>query len=97
MPAYVISEIDWHDQAKATEYRTLFGPALEKHGGKTLAVQGPPLVMEGDWKPSRLVLLEFPTLAAVHTWYGSPEYAPVLRLRQEGAKSRMVVLEKTGP
>ncbi|MCI4362668.1 MAG: DUF1330 domain-containing protein [Thermoplasmata archaeon] len=94
MPAYVITEIDWHDEKKANEYRTLFGPALEKFGGKTLAVQGPPVVLDGTWKPSRVVLLEFPTMEAVHAWYNSPEYAPVLALRRDGAKTNRVAIER---
>ncbi|MCI4356241.1 MAG: DUF1330 domain-containing protein [Thermoplasmata archaeon] len=65
MPAYVITEIDRHDEKKANEDRTLFGPAREKFGGKTLAVQGPPVVLDGGWNPSRVVRLEFPTMDAV--------------------------------
>ena len=85
MATYAIFEVDWHDQAKAKEYREKFGPALEKYGGKTLCA-GPPQVIEGNWNPARVVILEFPTTAAFRTWYASPEYAPVLKLRQEGAK-----------
>ena len=94
MPAYVITEIDWHDEKKANEYRTLFGPALEKFGGKTLAVQGPPVVLDGSWKPSRVVLLEFPSMDAVRAWYDSPEYAPILALRHEAARTNMIAIER---
>ncbi|HXQ95010.1 MAG TPA: DUF1330 domain-containing protein [Thermoplasmata archaeon] len=93
MPAFVITEVDWHDEEKAKEYRVLFGPALEKYGGRTMAV-GAPDVLEGGWKPSRLVLLEFPTMDAVREWYASPEYAPVMRLRRDGAKTNMVALDR---
>ncbi|HEV8049225.1 MAG TPA: DUF1330 domain-containing protein [Thermoplasmata archaeon] len=92
MSAYVVTEIDWHDQAKAKEYRDKFSPVLEKFGGKTVAV-GPPEVLEGNWKPPRVVVLEFPTKAAVHAWYASPEYAPILKLRLEGAKTNLIVVE----
>lgn len=94
MPAYVVTEIDWHDEAKANEYRTVFGPVLEKFGGRTLAVQASPPVLDGSWKPSRVVLLEFPTMDAVRAWYASPEYAPLIRLRHEGAKTNMIALER---
>jgi uncharacterized protein (DUF1330 family) len=36
MPAYTIADVDWHDEAKAAEYRKLLGPTLEKYGGRTL-------------------------------------------------------------
>lgn len=92
MSAYLISEIDWHDQAKAKEYREKFGPALEKYGGRTLCA-GPPQVIEGDWNPPRLVVLEFPSMQALRSWYESGEHAPVRKLRLEGASSRVVAVE----
>ncbi len=93
MAAYTILDVDWHDEAKAGEYRRLFGPALEKHGGKTL-VANAPKVLEGDWNPKRVVLLEFPTMDMLLAWYHSPEHAALMRLRNEGAKSRMIAVEK---
>jgi uncharacterized protein (DUF1330 family) len=90
MATYLILEIDWHDQEKAKEYREKFGPALEKYGGRTLCA-GPPHVLEGDWNPPRVVVLEFPTMEALRTWYGSAEYAPVLKLRMEGATTRKMI------
>jgi uncharacterized protein (DUF1330 family) len=84
MATYAIFDVEWRDQNKAKEYREKFGPALEKYGGKTLCA-GPPQVIEGNWNPTRVVILEFPTAKAFQDWYSSPEYAPVLKLRQEGA------------
>lgn len=93
MSTYLITEIDWHDQTKAKEYREKFGPALEKYGGKTLCT-GPPQVLEGDWSPPRVVVLEFPNADSLRAWYGSAEYAPVLKLRKEGAKTpKMIAVE----
>jgi uncharacterized protein (DUF1330 family) len=91
MATYALFDVDWHDQNKAKEYREKFGPALDKFGGKTLCA-GPAQVVEGDWKPSRVVILEFPTTDAFRAWYASPEYAPVLKLRLEGAKTGTAVV-----
>ena len=97
MPAYTILDVEWHDEAKAAEYRRLFGPALEKYGGRTL-VASQPQVLEGDWNPRRVVILEFPDMATLQRWYRSEEHAPILRLRTEGAKSRLIALERpAGP
>jgi uncharacterized protein (DUF1330 family) len=93
MPAYTILDVEWHDEAKAAEYRKLLGPTLEKYGGKTL-VANQPLLLEGDWNPRRVAIMEFPTMDALKTWYHSPEHAPVIRLRSEGAKSRLIAVER---
>jgi uncharacterized protein (DUF1330 family) len=91
--SYAVFDVDWHDQTKAKEYREKFGPALEKYGGKTLCA-GPPQVIEGGWNPTRVVILEFPSTSAFRSWYSSPEYAPVLKLRNEGATTNAgVVIE----
>jgi len=91
MATYAIFDIDWRDQNKAKEYREKFGPALDKYGGKTLCA-GPPQVIEGSWKPARVVILEFPSPESFRSWYASPEYAPVLKLRQEGATTHSAVV-----
>ncbi len=91
MATYAVFDVDWHDQNKAKEYREKFGPALEKYGGKTLCA-GPPQVIEGSWKPTRVVILEFPSAEAFRNWYASPEYAPVLKLRLEGATTGTAVV-----
>ena|SRR5579863_748815 len=97
MPAYTILDIEWHDEAKAAEYRKLLGPTLEKHGGRTL-VANQPIPLEGDWEPRRVIIMEFPSMAALQAWYHSEDHAPVLQLRKDGAKSRMIAVERpAGP
>ncbi len=50
-------------------------------------------VLEGDWTPTRLVVLEFPDMASLRAWYDSPEYAPLKVLRQAAAESRLIAVE----
>jgi uncharacterized protein (DUF1330 family) len=92
MPAYLILDIEWHDADRATEYRKLLGATLDKHGGRTL-VANDAHVLEGDWSPRRVVVIEFPTMAALRGWYDSADYAPVSKIRKEGATSKMIAAE----
>jgi uncharacterized protein (DUF1330 family) len=50
-------------------------------------------VLEGDWQPKRLVLLEFPDLEAAKHFYESPEYQEAKRLREGAAGFNMVAIE----
>lgn len=93
MTAYTILDVDWHDESKAAEYRKLLGPSVEKFGGRTL-VANAPAPLEGDWSPRRVAIMEFPTMEALQKWYHSAEHAPALRLRAEGARSRMIAVER---
>ena len=93
MPAYTIADIEWHDEAKAGEYRKMLGPTLEKHGARTL-VANQAVKLEGDWDPRRVVIIEFPSMEALQTWYHSPEHALVMKLRKEGARTKMIAVER---
>ena len=50
-------------------------------------------MLEGDWEPHRLVILEFESMGRVREWYDSPEYAPLKQLRDEVAVTEFVVVE----
>jgi len=94
MPAYLVAGIDWTDAAIANEYRERLGPTLEKYGGKTL-VAGKPEILEGEWSPGRVVVIEFPSMDHLQKWYRSPEYAPLIQLRQRGSKGDLLGAQYT--
>jgi uncharacterized protein (DUF1330 family) len=83
MAAYMIAEHKITDAAKFEEYRTKVGPMIAKHGGRYLTKGGNHKVLEnGHWQPDRVVIIEFPDMAALNAWYSSPEYQPLITLRQ---------------
>jgi len=93
MPAYVIVETDIHDPEQYERYRAAARGAVHAGGGRFVARGGELAVLEGDWSPSRLVVLEFPDLEAAKRWYESPEYEEAKRLREGAANLRMVAVQ----
>lgn len=93
MPAYIIVNIEVTDREGFERYREAVPPLIAKHGGRYLVRGGDLHVMEGapGWK--RLVVLEFPSLAAARAFYGSADYAPLLALRLATTRSEMVMVE----
>lgn len=91
MPAYVIAEMNITDATGYEEYKRLAPPAIEKYGGRYLARGGETAVLEGDWTPSRLVILEFESLEKAKAWYESPEYRLARKAREGKATMRLVV------
>ena len=59
MPAYIIVEIDIVEPVGYEEYKKLAGATVEKYGGKYIVRGGKTEVLEGDWRPKRIVVLEF--------------------------------------
>lgn len=93
MSAYVIVEIEIHDPATYERYKTLAPPAIAAYGGRYLVRGGETTVLEGEWPPKRLVVLEFPSLELARAWWASPEYAEGKALRQSCSTTRMVAID----
>ena len=93
MATYLLADIAVTDAARFNEYREKVAPLLASFGARYLARGGDVEVLEGTWEPNRLVLLEFPTRAAVEEFYHSEEYAPLLQLRLETTDSKLLILE----
>lgn len=93
MAAYVVVDISIQDPATYERYKELAPPAIAAYGGRYLVRGGTTTSLEGDWKPERLVILEFPTAAQAKAWWESREYAAAKALRHSCAETRMVLIE----
>ena len=93
MTAYVIVDIDVHDPDGYEEYKKLAPAAVELYGGKYIARGGKTETLEGDWAPSRLVILQFESSEQAKKWLNSPEYSEAKKMWLQTAKSKMVVIE----
>jgi uncharacterized protein (DUF1330 family) len=93
MTAYVIVDIDVHDPVGYEEYKKLAPAAVEFHGGKYIARGGRTETLEGEWSPSRLVILQFESIEQAKKWLHSEEYRAARQMRHQTAHSNMVVIE----
>ena len=93
MPAYMIVDLDVHDASEFTQYRTNVPSLVAKHGGEYLVRGGDFEVIEGDWKPHRLVLFRFPDRAAISAFFADPDYADLMALRKRAAKSVVIAVD----
>jgi uncharacterized protein (DUF1330 family) len=93
MAAYVIVNVTVRDPARYEEYKRLASPTVPAYGGRDLVRGGAVEAREGGWSPSRLVILEFPTVERARAWWDSPEYAPAKAVRQSCADTQLVITE----
>jgi uncharacterized protein (DUF1330 family) len=94
--SYVIVDIDITDPDRYAQYRELAAAAVEAAGGRYLVRGGATDVLEGDRTPSRLVLLEFPSMEAARAWYDSPAYVDARAVREGAAHGSFIAVEGTG-
>ena len=94
MAAYCIFDIrDIVDEAGLETYRDRVRATVERYGGRYLFVGGRFEVVEGGWRPTFPVLIEFPSLEQAHQWYGSEEYRELKELRLRALRSDAVFME----
>ena len=93
MAAYVIVETDVTDPEQYEQYKAASPAAIAAGGGRFLVRGGELAVLEGDWQPSRLVMLEFADLEAAKRWYASEVYQETKKLRADAARFRAVAVQ----
>jgi uncharacterized protein (DUF1330 family) len=93
MPAYLIADVEVIDQDRYAEYRRQVLPLVQRHGGRFIVRGGRHEVLEGPWRPQRVVIIEFPDMAALKTWYDSAEYRKLIALRQDASRGSLIAVE----
>jgi uncharacterized protein (DUF1330 family) len=94
--AYVVAQLSIHDRARYDRYAAAFFPTLQPFGGRLLAADEAPQVMEGDWEREKLVLIAFPDAAAANAWAASPAYRAIAVDRQAGSTAVVLLAEGLG-
>ncbi len=93
MAAYVIAHVDVTDPVEYLEYIRMSPTSIKAYGGKFLARGGETQVLEGDWQPKRLVILEFPSATQARLWWESADYAPARAKRHATSTSELILID----
>ena len=93
MTAFIVVDISVENATTYDQYKLLAPPSIAKYGGRYVARGGKTQLLEGSWQPSRLVILEFPSMERAQSWWSSAEYAEAKALRQRSASTKMVLIE----
>ena len=97
-PAYSITEVEVVDPEGARRYAELTGPAVERHGGEFLVLAAEPVVAEGEFPAERrVVVIRFPDMDALTTWYDSPDYAEARQMAATALRRRLVFVPGLTP
>jgi uncharacterized protein (DUF1330 family) len=85
-------------EAIQQEYAKLARDILPKYGARYLARSQGNMLLEGEGTvPCCMAILEFPNMDAVKRWYDSPENRSAAKVRQSGAKFRLVAIQGLPP
>ncbi len=94
MPVYMIVEItEISDKDRYAEYIRQVPALVAKFGGTYLVRGNDTEVIEGSWKPQRLVIVSFPSREKFRAWYASPEYRAIAPLRERSTRTNVILTE----
>jgi uncharacterized protein (DUF1330 family) len=94
MKAYCLFDnVEVNDLSKLEEYKKRVEPVVAQYEGKYIALGGQFTVIEGTWRPTFLVMIEFPSFEKANQWYFSDEYKELKPIRLSAAKSNGIILE----
>ena len=90
---YILAYVDVTDPVQYEQYKVLSTKAMQAHGAEVLVRGGKTEQLEGEWAPTRVVLLKFPSYDAAKVFYDSEEYRAARDARAKAAKMNMIVVE----
>ena len=94
LAAFLIVEINGVcDEATYARYREEVSANLAAAGGQYLVRGGEVEVLEGNWRPGRVIVVRFDSMQAARDWWNSPAYAELKSMRQRSTNTKMVIVE----
>jgi uncharacterized protein (DUF1330 family) len=97
-PAWVVANIaSVHDQAMYDKYRAGVTATQTPFGGKVVARTKAVKLDESTPPEGNVLLIKFPSMKALQSWWNSPAYAAIKPLRENATKSVEYALEGLPP
>ncbi|HKU98909.1 MAG TPA: DUF1330 domain-containing protein [Vineibacter sp.] len=96
MSAYFVIELDVADGPKLAEYEREVTEHVVAAGGRFIVRGNNYKPIEGDWHPKRIVIVEFPDIAAIERYYHSEANQRLKRTRVAGtggAPAKAIAIE----
>jgi len=93
MKAYLVLDLSVNDFGGFRKYIAEIPAFIAKHSGKYLVQGVQPTAIEGDWKPERMVIIEFPQREKAEAFLNDPEIQGLFKLRHDTTTSRLVLAD----
>ena len=96
MAAYLVAldpEDGYGNPEGMAQYAETVKGIIESFGGRYLARHKETRLLDGDWQPDYIVLVEFPSMSRLLEFYESEEYRPWLELRRKAGDGRIIAAE----
>ncbi len=93
MAGYAIISVEVKDEAAYNSVLDQVPAIVAAHGGRYLVQGGAAEVIRGDWRPDRLVVLEFDSVEQAKRWQEADDYADVREKLNQATDTQIVIVE----
>lgn len=93
MKAYLVLDLQVDDLEGFLPYVAQIPAHIERHGGQYIVRGVEPTCVEGDWKPQRLVVIEFPERARAEAFLGDPTIQDLFKVRHATTTSKLLLVD----
>ena len=93
MKAYLVLDLSVNDFGGFRKYVDEIPAFIAKHSGKYIVRGVQPTTIEGDWKPERMVILEFPARENASAFLSDPEIQGLFKIRHDTTTSKLVLVD----
>src|SRR5690554_2368746 len=94
MPAYcLVDNLEISDPDKLEEYKLGVAAVVGAYAGRYVVLGGETELVEGSWKPTFPVMIEFPSFEQARRWYHSEDYRDLKALRLSAGRFNAVLIE----
>ncbi len=91
MAVYAVAHSRIDNREMLASYVSKALPTIQRHGGRVVAFDEAPQVIEGSVAHPRTVIVEFPSEEAFRAWYDSPEYQAILPNRLNAGPGTLIL------
>ena len=93
MKAYLVLDFSVNDFDGFRKYVAEIPAYIARHSGKYVVQGARPTTIEGDWKPERMVILEFPERAKAEAFLADPDIQDLFKVRHATTTSKLVLVD----
>jgi len=93
MNAYLILDLSIHDLPAFQEYIEKIPELIKKHSGRYVVQGVQPTVIEGEWKPERVVVIEFPSRNSAEEFLNDPGARALFEIRHRTTNSNLIMVD----
>ena len=93
MNAYLVLDLTINDVAGFRHYMAAIPQHIARHDGRYVVKGAQPTCIEGDWRPQRMVIIEFPERSNAEAFLGDPSIKALFKVRRETTTSKLVLVD----